>query len=124
VDARGGGVDRQLADRELHAADAPVADAEELLRIGGHEQVDVVGAEAERLERGADVLGAVDGQVDPARPPVFVAVALDRLAHGRVVHDRQQLGEMVAEQPEVEDLIAVVELLQVHVLRQVVRLGL
>jgi hypothetical protein len=123
VDTRGGGVDRRLADRELNAADTPVTDAEELLPVGGHHQVDVVGAKAERPECGTDVLRAVDGQIDAARPAVFVAVPLDRLTHGRVVHDRQQLGEVVAEQPEVEDLIAVVELLQVHVLGHVVRLG-
>ena len=34
-------VDRQLADRDAHAADAPVADAEDGPGVGRHDQVEV-----------------------------------------------------------------------------------
>ncbi len=43
VDTRGSGVDGDLADRDVGAVHPPVADPEDLLRVGDHDQVDVVG---------------------------------------------------------------------------------
>ena len=43
-----GRVDGQLADRDLDAAHPPVADAKDLLGVGAHDQVDVIGAQVER----------------------------------------------------------------------------
>ena len=40
-----GGVDGQLADGNIDAADSLVTDAEDALRVGRHQQVDVLGAE-------------------------------------------------------------------------------
>ena len=48
-----------------------------------------------------------------------MGVALDGVAHGRVVHDGQQLCEMVDEDPEVERLVAVVQLLEIDVLGEI-----
>ena len=45
VDAAGGGVDGEFADGDLDAADALIADAQDAFRVGGDQQVDVVGAE-------------------------------------------------------------------------------
>ena len=73
VDAGGGGVDGELADGDLDAADALVADAEDALGVGRHQQVDVVGAQAGVAQRGLDLLGVVDRQVDPARAAELVA---------------------------------------------------
>ena len=64
-------------------------------------------------------LGGVDRQVDAARAAVLVAVALDRLADGGGVDDRQHLREVVAEQPVEQHLVAVVQGRQVDVLGQV-----
>ena len=83
VDAGRRGVDGELADGDAHAADAPVADAEDRAGVGGDDQVHVVAAEAGRPQRLLDQLRLVDRQVDAARAPVLVAVVLDRLADGR-----------------------------------------
>ena len=105
------------------AVDAPVADAEDLLGVGAHHQVHVVGPEPQRVERLLDVVRPVDGQVDPARAAVLVGVLLDRLADRRVVDDRQHLGEVVPQHLVVQHLVAVVQLLHVHVLGQIGRPG-
>src|SRR5262249_44146102 len=98
VDAGGRGVHGELADRDVDPADAPVANAQDLLRVGGHDQVDVVRAQAGRGEGGLHRLEAVDGQVDAAGVPVLVAVALDGLADGRVVDDRHHLLQVARQQ--------------------------
>ena len=64
--------------------------------------VDVVGAQAERLEGGAHVLDAVDRQVDGPGAPVVAAPLLNGLPHGGVVDDREQLGQVVDEEAEVK----------------------
>src|SRR5260370_42073503 len=46
IDTRGSGVDGKLANGNLDATDAPIADTEDLFRVGGHEQIDVVGSRA------------------------------------------------------------------------------
>jgi hypothetical protein len=66
MDAGGGGVDGELADRDVGAVDVPVADAEDLLRVRDDDEVDVLGPEVEGLERLADGVGMVDGEVDRA----------------------------------------------------------
>jgi hypothetical protein len=72
VDARGGGVHGQFADRDLDAADAPVADTEDLLGITAHDHVHVVGAQAEAAERRLSFLRMVDCQEDAARLPILL----------------------------------------------------
>ena len=71
VHAGGGGVDGELADGDLDAADALVADAQDALGVGGDDQVDVIGAETRVAEGGLDVLGMIDRQVDAARAAVL-----------------------------------------------------
>ena len=78
VDPGRRGVDRELADRDLDAADALVADPEDALGVRGHQQVDVVGAQPGVAQRGLDVLGVVDRQVHPARAAELVGELLDR----------------------------------------------
>lgn len=116
------GVDGELAHRDLDPLHPPVTDPQDLLGIADHHQVDLVPVELKCLERAAYILRSVDGQEDPARAPVLVAVLLDRLTHGRVVDDRQQLGKVILQQPVVQHLIAVVHLLKVDELRQIGRL--
>ncbi len=123
VDARGGGVDVELPDRDLDAADSPVADTEDALGVGRDDQVDVVGSAAARQECALDPIGVLDGEVDAARAAVLVAVALDRFADRRRVDDGQHLGQMVTEQPEEQDFVPVVQRGEEDVLRQVRGLG-
>ncbi len=66
----------------------------------------------------------IDGQVDAARPAVLVAVAPDRLADRRRVHDGQHLRQMTDQEAVKEHLVPVVDLSQQHVLRQVIGLAL
>ncbi len=123
VDARGGGVDGQLADRDAGpAAHAPVADAEDLLRVGGHDQVDVVRPQPQGLERPLDAVWVVDGQEHAPGAPVLVAVGADRLGHRGVVHDGQHLAQVIAQQPVVQDLVPVAQGFHEDVLLQVGRL--
>ena len=57
VDAGGGGVDGQLADGDAGAAaHPPVADAQDLLGVGGDDQVDVVGPEPKFREGPLDAV--------------------------------------------------------------------
>ena len=123
VDAGGCRVDGELAHGDIGAVDAPVSDPENLLGVGDHEQVDVVGSQTQALQGGAHVLNTVYGQVDGTRPPVVTAPLLDGLTDRGIVDDRQQLGEMVGEHPVVEDLVTVVELVEEDVLVQVRGLG-
>ena len=122
VDPRRRRVDVELALRDLDATDAPVADPEDPLGVGRDDEVDVVGSQTGRAQRALDAGGVLDGEVDPARSAVLVAVALDRLADGRGVDDGQHLGQVVAEQLEEQHLVAVVQRREEHVLGQVARL--
>ena len=119
VDAGGRGVDVELADGDLDAADAPVADAQDALGVGRDDQVDVLGPATAAQESALDAVGILDREVGAARSAVLVAVALDRLADGRGVDDRQHLGEVLAEQPEEQHLVAVVQRGEEDVLREV-----
>jgi hypothetical protein len=97
VDPGRRGVDRQLADGDLNAADALVADAEDALGVGDDDEVDLVGSEAVlssdsrssgwSIERNTPRGGGIRGE------------ALDRLTDRRGVDDRQHLLEVVGEQP-------------------------
>ena len=124
VDPGGGDVDGQLADGDLDPADAPVADAEDPLGVGGHDQVDVVGAEAVVAERLLDQVRVVHRQEHAPGTAVLVAVPLDRLADRRGVDDRQHVPQVLRQQPVEQDLVAVAQVGQVHVLGQLVRLPL
>ncbi len=78
MDPGGRGVDADLADGDLDPADTLVADAEDALGVGRHQQVDVVRAEAGVAQRLLHLLRPVDGQVDPVRATELVAEPLDR----------------------------------------------
>src|SRR4029453_10062321 len=60
VQAGGGNVNRQLADGNVGAADALVADAEDAFGVGGNQQVDVVTLEAVVAQRLLQILGVID----------------------------------------------------------------
>ena len=119
VDAGRRGVDVELADGDLDAADAPVPDAEDALGVGSDDEVDVIGRATGREQRVLHAVRVVDRQVDAARAAVLVAVALDRLADRGRVDDREHLGQVPAEQPEEEHLVAVVQRGEEDVLREV-----
>ena len=121
VDPRGGGVHRQLPDRDLDAAHTLVADPEDALGVGGHQQVDVLGAQPGVAQRGLDLLGVVDRQVHPAGAAELDRELLDRQADRRGVDDRQHLLDVLGEQLVEQHLVAGPQVGQVHPLRQIAR---
>jgi hypothetical protein len=123
VDPGRGGVDGELARRDVDAADAPVADAEDGLGVGGDDEVDLVGGQLGGSQGGLDVVGCIDAEVDAAWAAVLVAVLLDGLADRRGVDDREQFAEVVGEHPVEQDLVAVVQGGQVDVLVEVAGLA-
>ena len=124
VDAAGRRVHGQLADRDVDAADAPVADAEDRAGVGRDDQVDLAAVEVDVAQRLLDQVGVLDRQVHAARPAVLIAVVLDRLADRGRVDDRQHLAQVRDQQPVEQHLVAVVDLGQQDVLRQVGGLAL
>ena len=118
VDAARRRVDRQFADGHLDAAHAPIADAQNLLGIGGQDQIDIAGAGAEVGKRLLDGFGVVDREIHAARPPALVVVLLHRHADGQIVDDGDHFAQMLGKQPVKQHLVAVVQGGQVDVLAQ------
>ncbi len=107
VDPRGGHVERELADRDAHAARALVAEAEDALVVRHHDEAHVlVRGVGEHLGHAAPVLGR---DPEAACAPEDPAVLLAGLAHGGRVDDRQELLEVVPEHLVEEVLVAVLE---------------
>ena len=109
VDAGCHRVDGELADGDVDPADAPVADPEDRLRVGGDDEVDVVGAEAGGLERLVDAVHVLDVEEHPARPTEQVTELLDRRPDGRGVDDRQHLPHVLTDQLVEQHLVGVVQ---------------
>ena len=94
VDAARRRVDRQLADRHFDAADAPIADSEDLLGVGRQDQVDIAGTGAEVGKRLLDRLGMVDGEIHAARTPALMVILLHRHADGQIVDDGDHFAQV------------------------------
>ena len=107
VDSRRGHVERELADRDAHASRPLVAEAEDALVVGDHDEPHVLeGGVGEHLGHAPLVLGC-----DPQAPraPEDPAVLLAGLPHGGRVDDGEELLEVVAEHLVEEVLVAVLE---------------
>ncbi len=107
VDARARRIERELADRDAHPSRAEVAEPEDPLVVGGHDQAHVV-MPGVRQELG-DPVDIVGRDPQAARPPEDVTEVLARLPDHRGVDDRHQLFEMVHEHPVVEGLVPILE---------------
>jgi len=118
VDARGGGVQRQLADRNPHASDAEVAQPEDGLVVRNYHHLAILDRRgAKNLLHSPEV---PHGDVDPPRLAIDVTVALARLADRRGVDDRHHLLDVVEEQAVEQRLVAVLQRAQVGVAVDVV----
>ena len=121
MDAGRCAVERQFAHGDAHAARALVAQSQDPLVVGGHDQSNI------RLrgvaKQGGDAVHVVRRDPDAARPPEDMAVELAGPAHGRRVDDRQQFHEVLDQHAVEEGLVAVLEDGQADELLQVVSLG-
>jgi hypothetical protein len=82
------------------------------LSVGAHDQIDIVGAQPQRLEGLGDLVGGVDGQIQSALAAVLAGELLDRFPDRRGVGHRHQLGQMLGEHLEIQHLMAVMQLIQ------------
>lgn len=70
------------------------------------------------MECGLDPLRIVDRKIDAPRAPAFVMILFHRQADGAIVDNRDHLPQVLREQTEEEDLVAIVKRRQVNVLPQ------
>ena len=120
IDARGGGVERQLPDRDRHPAGPLVAEAQDAFVVGDDDQADGVAGRAKDVVDPTDVVGR---DPDAARTPEDVAELLAREADRRRVDDRQELLEVVDEEAVEQGLVAVVECGQTDIALEVIALA-
>ncbi len=114
VDAADEAVQRELADRDPHPADALVTKAEDALPVRHHDHVDVAfGTVAQHV---AELIAVRIGHEEPPRAPVDLAEALAGLTDRRGVHDRHRLDDVLAQHPVEQGLVAVLQRTQVDVL--------
>ena len=107
-------VERQLADRDAHPADALIPQSENPLAVGHHDHVGVaVRAVAQHL---AQMLAVGIADEQSPRAAVDLAELLAGLTDRRRVDDRHRLGDVVAQQPVEQRLVAVLQGAQVDVL--------
>ena len=117
IDAAAGGVQRQLADRDAHAAGALIAEAENALAIGDDDDLGLV--EQRIGEDLPDVVAVRDRQKQAARLAIQAAEGFAAGADGRRIDDRQQLFDVLAEQSVIERLVGVLQLAQEGIALQV-----
>src|SRR6185369_5631846 len=110
-------VQRQLADRDAHAADAEIAEPEDALAVGHDHDADVLRTEVRQCRVDGIALRIRD--VQPARPAIDAAVRLARLADHRRVDDRHHLDQVFVEQPIERGLVAILQRDQVNVALEV-----
>ena len=107
MDAGGGGVERELAHRDGHAAGALVAEAEDALVVGDDDEPHVL--EGRVAEHAVDLPPVVGRDPQAAGAAEDVAELLARAAHRGRVDDGEELLEMVDEEPVEEGLVPVLQ---------------
>ena len=113
MDAAAGGVERELADRDAHAAGALIAEAEDALAVGDDDHLGAI-----ELRIGKDLLDALpvlQAQEQPARLAEQPAEVLAARADRRRVGDRQQLLDVAGEQRVEHGFVGVLQLAQERV---------
>ncbi len=107
MDAAGGRVQGELADRDAHAAGTLVAKAEDPLVVGDDDQPDVlVRPLAEEL---GDAIAIGRRDPDPARAADDVAELHARPPDRGRVDDRQELREVIGQEPVEQGRVPVLE---------------
>ena len=120
--ATGGHVQAHLAHGDAHAVRAQVAQAQDALAVGHHDEVHLrLGQSLEDLIDVGDVLRC---DVDTPVAPLDVAHLHAGLAHGGGVDDGDHLLQVLQQQAVEEGLAAILQARQVDVALQVVVLAL
>ena len=113
VDPAARRVQRQLPDRDGHPPGALVAQTEDPLVVGHHDEPDVlVRALPQEVGDAVDVGGRDPG---PARPPDDVAELLAGAPDSRRVDDRQELVKVLGQEPIEDRRVAILECCQADV---------
>ena len=110
-------VQRQLADRDAHAVGAKIAEAENALAVGDHDELGRVGPVAQDRSDAAAVVG---GHEQAARPLENVAEPLAGKADRRGVDQRLDLVDIVGDDAEEQRFVAVVQRVERDVFFQIV----
>src|SRR4029078_10835123 len=90
-------IDRQFADGDFNSADAPIANSEDLLGVGGQDQVDIVRTRPQVSEGFLDLVRMIDRKVHTPRPPALMVVSFHRQAYGPMVDDWNHLAQVFGE---------------------------
>ena len=121
VDTADERVKRQLSDRNAHSADALVAQAEDALPVGHHDDVDV--ALGPVLQHLVQMVALRVGNEQSPWPAVDLTETLAGFTDGRGVDDRQGLGNVIPQHPVEQGLVAILQRAQINVLVEVVASG-
>jgi hypothetical protein len=78
-----------------------------------------MGAQFQRFEGFGDLVGVIDGQIQAPLSAVLLGEALDRLANSGGVDHRHQLGQMLGQHLEIQDLVVGAELIEKNVAGQI-----
>ncbi|CCJ96999.1 hypothetical protein BN130_3343 [Cronobacter malonaticus 507] len=113
ADAAAGGVERELADRNPHAADALVAEAENTLAVGHHDHFDVMDRHV--LQDVIHVVAVRPGDEHPAGAAVNFRKTFAGRAHRRGVDDGHHHLKMVFQQAIKQGFVGVLDVAQVNV---------
>ena len=108
LNACGGGVERELADGNAHAANTEIAESENALVVGDNDQTNLGAARciAQQFRNSRRVLG---GDPCAARAAPDLTPALARLADGWRVDDRQELFNVLNKEAIEEGLVAILQ---------------
>ena len=116
-------VHRKFSNGDGNPTDTLITDSKDSLGISDDDEVDLVGIMPHGCQGFLDTIRVVDGQEDAAWPVVPVTVLLDRLADGRRVDDGEHLLDVLAQQSEVQHLVAIMHGGEEQVLAQRIRLS-
>src|SRR5436190_6116005 len=108
MDAAASGVERELADRDAHAAGALIAEAEDALAVGDDDHFSAV-----ELRIGEDLLDALSmlqAQEQSARLAEQPAEMLAAGTHRRRIGDRQKLFDVACQQRVEHRFVGVLKL--------------
>ncbi|SPZ62058.1 Uncharacterised protein [Serratia quinivorans] len=118
ADTTAGGIQRKLADRNAHAANALVAQAENTFAVGDDNHFDVLFGGV--LQHVVNAIAVRVGDKQPARPAVNIGEVLAGFTHRWRVDDRHHFAQMGVQQAVEQGFVGVLNVAQVDVLIAVV----